>query len=137
MAGFPRRGEVGVQKIDRYFALCTDEEGKREVAPLLLRIDEELGNIMGMSVYTALDGDAQREDLTKWAGETTISPVSREDLLDAMDRIYPSSVFVDGAKLAGSVFRGILKTELGLPIKHPRPINLDAAKEDPTEGLSE
>ena len=117
-----------MEKIDRYYALCTDEEeeeGKREVAPLLLRLDEELGAVMGMAVYTAPDGDVQREDLANWEGEAMISPVSREDLLDAMDRIYPSSVFLDGKKLAGSVFKGLLKGEIGLPIKHPRPIRLD------------
>jgi hypothetical protein len=45
-----------------------------------------------------------------------------------MNRGEPSSVYLDGKKLAGSVFRGIVKTELGLPIKHPqwvRPDDLD------------
>ncbi len=39
-----------------------------------------------------------------------------------------SSVFLDGKKLARSVFVGMLKTELGLPIKHPQWVRLDDAE---------
>jgi hypothetical protein len=81
-----------------------------------------------MAVYTAPDGELQRKNLSTYEDmdeEITISAVSREDLLDAMNRCYPSSDYLDGRKLAGSVFKGMLKTELGLPIKHPRLIRLD------------
>jgi hypothetical protein len=42
-----------------------------------------------------------------------------------MNRGYPSFLYLDGRKLAGSVFRGMLMTELGLPIKHPRWVRLE------------
>ena len=54
-----------------------------------------------------------------------VSPVTREELLDEMNQIVPSSVFLDGKKLVGSVFREMIKGELGLPIKHPRPVRID------------
>ncbi len=115
-----------MQKIDRYYALCAEnEDGEEGIAPLFLRRDEERGTVLGMAVYTSPDGEAQQEDLKRWEGTTRIAPVSREDLLDAMNRVYPSSVFLDGKKLAGSVFKGLLKSELGLPIKRPRPIRID------------
>jgi hypothetical protein len=46
-----------------------------------------------------------------------------------MQRNMPTSVFIDGRKVAGSVFRGMLKSELGLPIKDPRIIRLDDAEQ--------
>jgi hypothetical protein len=126
MAGLQLRGEASVQKIDPYYALCTeDEEGKREIASLHLRHEEGYGDIVGISVYTTLDGELQRADVAKWEGKTVVSPVTREELLDEMNQIVPSSVFLDGKKLAGSVFRGMIKGELGLPIKHPRPVRID------------
>ncbi len=115
-----------MQKIDRYYALCTKNEEGEEIAPLFLGRDEEMGTMLGIAVYTAPDGAAQQDDRQKWEGETRISPVSAEDLLDAMNRIYPTSVFLDGKKFAGSVFKGMIKTELGLPIKHPRGLRIDA-----------
>jgi hypothetical protein len=115
-----------LQKIVRYYALCTEnEKGELEIASLHLGYEEGYGEIKGMSVYTTLDGDVQREDMAKWEGEPVVSPVSLGDLLDAMNQHYPNSVFLDGKKLAGSVFRGLVMGELGLPIKHPKPVNLE------------
>ncbi len=77
-----------------------------------------------MVVYTSEDGAQQREVLQRYK-DTEIMPISGEDLLDAMDHGMPTSVYLDGGKLAGSVFRGMLKTKLGLPIKHPQWVDLD------------
>ena len=105
---------------ERYYALCAEsEEGVGEVALLHLRDDEELGRILGISVYTSPDGAVQREDLTKWEG-VTIGSFSPQELLDAVQRNMPSSVFFDGKKFAGSLFKGMLKSQLGLPIKRPQ-----------------
>ena len=111
-----------MEKAGQYYALCTqDEEGANEVALLHLRDDEELGEIPGISIYTSLDGAVQREDLQKWE-RVKISPISTEEFLDAVQSGMPSSVFVDGQKVAGSVFNGMLKSALGLPTKRPRTI---------------
>ena len=125
-----KHGELALRKTDPYYALCTkNEEGEEEIAPLFLERDEELGTLLGIAVYTALHGNAQQDDLKRWEGETRIASVSREDLLDAMNRIYPTSVFLDGKKFAGSVFKGMIKGELGLPIKHPRGLRIDTTDE--------
>ena len=116
-------------KTGQYYALCVENEnGESEIAFIDLGRHEELGNIVGMDVYTAPDGDLQRKNLGTYADideEITISAVSLEELLDAMNRGYPTSVYLDGRKLAGSVFKGMVKSELGLPIKQPRLIRLD------------
>jgi len=116
-------------KSEQYYALCVEGEdgapemgapemGPPEIAYLYLRDHEEFGRILGIAVYTTPQGEAQREDLEGYEG-TMVAPVSAEDLLEAMQRGNPSSVFLDGRKLAGSVFLGLLKEELGLPIRHP------------------
>jgi len=119
-----------LQKIDRYYALCREgEKGEREIAFFHLRDDEELGRLLGMAVYTSLDGDLQRQHLRTYAGtdeDVVIAPVSPEELLDAMNRGYPTTVSLDDRKLAGSVFKGMIMGELGLPIKRPRPLRIDA-----------
>jgi hypothetical protein len=113
-------------KTEQYYALCVEEgeEGVPEMAPaeiayLHLRDHEEFGRILGIAVYTTPEGEAQREDLEGYEG-TMVAPVSAEDLLEAMQRGNPSSVFLDGRKFAGSVFLELLKEELGLPIRRPR-----------------
>jgi hypothetical protein len=111
-------------KVEHYYALCVEgEEGASEMGPpeiayLHLRDHEDFGRILGIAVYTAPEGEAQREDLEGYEG-TMVAPVSAEDLLEAMQRGNPSSVFLDGRKLAGSVFLGLIKEELGIPIRHP------------------
>jgi hypothetical protein len=135
-------------KVEQYYALCVQvEEGaERELAFFPLRDDEELGRILGIAVYTTPDGTIQQRHLKRYAGrvvdpmaphemlegDLVVSPVSHENLLAAVQHGYPSSVFLDGQKLAGSVFVGMLKTELGLPIKQPQRIHLK-----PPEALEE
>ena len=52
-------------------------------------------------------------------------PISAQELLALIPSGSCSSVFLDGRKLARSVFAGMLKTELSLPIKDPRWNRLD------------
>jgi hypothetical protein len=106
----------------QYHALCVqDEDGTEEIAFLDLGKDEDLGQLVGMAVYTTgADGEAQREDLNKYRGTVAIASVNAEDLLDAMNRGVPTSVFIDGEKVAGSVFKARIKDELGIPLKRPR-----------------
>jgi hypothetical protein len=126
-------------KVEQYYALCVEvKDGERELAFFHLRDDEDLGRILGVAVYTTPDGTVQQRHLKRYAervvdpmspyetleGELVVSPVSHENLLAAVQHGYPSSVFLDGQKLAGSVFVGMLKTEVGLPIKQPRLIHL-------------
>jgi len=86
-----------------------------------------------MAVYTTHHGEAQREHLSKFTApaieaELAIWAVSPEELLDAMNRHMPTRVFFNDTKLAGSVFRGMLKEELSLPIKHPQRSHLEAER---------
>ena len=94
--------------------------------PFFVHLSDEpaYGRILALAVYTSEDGPQQREDLQRYK-DTEVIAISAEDLLAAMDHGMPSTVYLDGKKLAGSVFRGILKTELGLPIKHPRWVRLE------------
>ena len=109
----------------RYHALCVeDEDGSREIAFLHLRDDPELGRLLALAVYTTREGEAQRRDLGRY-DSTGVAPVGAENLLDAVQQGYPTSVYLDGHKLAGSVFLGLLKEELGLPIRHPRMVRLE------------
>jgi hypothetical protein len=104
----------------QYYVLSQEGE------PVFMHLRDEpgYGRILALAVYTSEDGGQQREDLQRYEN-TEVMPIGPEDLLKEMDRGYPSSVFLDGRKLAGSVFRGMLKTELGLPIKHPQWVRLD------------
>ena len=100
--------------------LVEGEEGEEEIAFLDLGKDEKLGQLVGMAVYTTPDGEAQREDLNKYRGALMIDSASHEELLDAVERVMPTSVFVDGKMIAGSVFIRMLREELGIPIRMPR-----------------
>jgi hypothetical protein len=106
----------------QYFVLklVEGEEGEEEIAFLDLGKDEELGQLVGMALYTTPDGEAQREDLNKYRGALRIDSASGEELLDAVERAMPTSVFLDGKKVASSVFIRRLKEELGIPIRTPR-----------------
>ena len=113
--------------VEQYYALCVrgeeEEVGKVQIAFLHLRQDEELGNILGIAVYTAPDGEVQREHLQAYApDEVFIAPVSHKELLHELSEGMPTSILLDGEKIAGSVFKGMIKDELGLPIKRPRVI---------------
>ena len=118
----------------QYFALCVKgEDGEDEIAFLDLGKDEELGQLIGMAVYTTPDGEVQRQDLNKYRGIVTIAPVSPSELLDAVQWAMPTSVLLDGEKLAESVFTRMLKDELGIPIRRLRllPRYQDARTQDP------
>jgi hypothetical protein len=119
------------KRTEQYYALklVEGEEGEEEIAFLDLGMDEELGQLVGMAVYTTPDGEAQREDLNKYRGALMIDWVSPEDLLDVVQQAMPTSVFVDGKKVATSVFIRRLKEELGIPMQIPRLIRWP---QDPT-----
>jgi hypothetical protein len=89
-----------------------------------LGYEEGLGQILALAVYTSEDGGQQREDLQRY-NNTQIMPISAQELLALIPSGSCSSVFLDGRKLARSVFAGMLKTELSLPIKDPRWNRLD------------
>jgi hypothetical protein len=110
------------KRAKQYFVLklVEGEEDEEEIAFLDLGKDEELGQLVGMALYTTPDGQAQREDLNKHRGALMIARVSHEELLDAVERAMPTSVFVDGKQVAGSVFIRMLREELGIPIRMPK-----------------
>ena len=109
-------------RAEHYYVLklIEGEQGEEEIAFLDLGQDEELGQLVGMALYTTPDGEAQREDLNKYRGALRIDSASGEELLDAMEWAMPTSVFLDGKKVAGSVFMRMLREELGIPIRTPR-----------------
>jgi hypothetical protein len=83
--------------------------------------EEGLGQLIGIAVYTAPDGEAQRKHLKKYRkANLVISPVSHGELLESVNKAMPASVLYDGHKIAGSVMLGILKDALGIPIRDPR-----------------
>ena len=98
----------------------------QEGEPVLIDLGYEpgYGQILALAVYTSKDGGQQREDLQRYKN-TEVIPMSAEEVLALIPSGSCSSVFLDGKKLARSVFVGMLKTELGRPIKYPRPARLD------------
>ena len=93
----------------------------QEGQPVLIELGYEpgYGKVLALAVYTAEDGGQQREDLQRYKN-TGVLPMSAEEILAIIPSGSCSTVFLDGKKLARSVFVGMLKTELGLPIKHPQ-----------------
>ena len=108
---------------DLYALHLINEDGSTELALLDLGRND-LGRVTGIAVYTTSDGQAQREHLAGFTAPDDallgIYPVTHEELHEAMSSGRPATVLLDGEKVAGSVFRGMLKTELGLPIKQSR-----------------
>ncbi len=104
----------------KYYVLSQEGE------PVFIDLGYEpgYGQILALAVYTSGDGGQQREDLQRYR-DTEVVPMSAEEILAVIPSGTCSSVFLDGKKLARSVFVGMLKTELGLPIKHPQWICLD------------
>ena len=98
----------------------------QEGEPVLIELgfEPDYGKILALAVYTSEDGGQQREDLQRYK-DTDVLPMSGEEILALIPSGSCSSVFLDGKKLARSVFVGMLKTELGLPIKHPQWVRLD------------
>ena len=117
-----------LRRAEEYYALYVEwEDGKSEIAVLEWE-ENEGGTHDAIAVYTTPDGPVQQEDLEKWEAEgvaLAIQKASHEELLDTMQREYPRSVFIDGQKVTGSVFTGLLQTELGPPIEPPRRVKLD------------
>ena len=107
---------------EQYYALCVEEEdGTTEIAFFELR-REALPGALGISLYTSPDGELQRRYLQEGIVIVAKSP---RDLLEALNTGVPSCVFVDGDKIAGSVFKAMLEQELGIPLRQPRIVPLD------------
>jgi hypothetical protein len=107
-------GMVGEQ----FYALCVeDEDGSTQVAFFELGGDA-LPGALGISVYTAPDGELQRRHLED--GAVVIVAKSDRELLEAMNTGMPSIIYVDGEPVAGSVFKARLKDALGMPLRLPR-----------------
>src|SRR5215210_5407928 len=108
---------------EQYYALCVEkEDGSTQIAFFELG-GEALPGALGISVYTAPDGELQRRHLE--GGQVVIAEKSPRDLLEAINTGVPSSVYVDGEKIAGSVFKAMLEVDLGIPHRQPRLIGLD------------
>ncbi len=109
---------------EQYYALCVEEEdGSTEIAFFELG-REALPGALGISLYTSPDGELQRRHLQ---GNDHVVIVSRRsrDLLETMSTGVPSSVFVDGGRIAGSVFKAMLKEDRGIPLRQPKIVRLD------------
>src|SRR5215212_2313321 len=100
---------------EQYYALCVeDEEGTTQVA--YFELGEGAMGALGMSVYTAPDGELQRRHLEDIDDlDIVIAPKSHEELLDAMYTGVPSSV--DGERISGAVFKARLEGALGIPVR--------------------
>jgi hypothetical protein len=100
----------GGMTVEQYYALCVEEEdGSTEIAFFELG-REALPGALGISLYTSPDGELQRRHLQN--DNVVIVAKSPRDLLEAMSTGVPSSVFVDGERIAGSVFKAMLKEDL-------------------------
>ena len=108
---------------EQYYALCVEEEdGSTEIAFFELG-REALPGALGISLYTSPDGELQRRHLQE-NDEVVIVAKSPRDLLEAMNTGVPSCVFVDGQRRAGSVFKAMLREDLGIPLRQPRIVRL-------------
>ena len=108
---------------EQYYSLCVeDEHGEPEIAFFELT-REALPGALGISLYTSPDGELQRKHLQN--SEVLIVPKSHEDLLEAISTGVPSSVYLDGERIAGSVFKAMFEIHLGIPLHQPRLIRLD------------
>jgi len=109
---------------EQYYALCVEEDdGSTEIAFFELG-REELPGALGISLYTSPDGELQRRHLQE-DDHAVIVAKSPRDLLEALSTGVPSSVFVDGKRIAGSVFKAMLKEDLGITLRQPRIVRLD------------
>jgi hypothetical protein len=89
----------------QYYVLSQEGE------PVFIHLRDEpgYGRILALAVYTSEDGGQQREDLQRYK-DTDVLPMSGEGILALIPSGSCSSVFLDGKKLARSVFVGMLKT---------------------------
>ena len=81
------------------------------------------GKNLGISLYTSPDGELQRRH--RRDDDVVIVAKSPRDLLEAMNTGVPSSVFLDGERIAGSVFKAMLEEDLGFPLRQPSIMRLD------------
>ena len=110
---------------EQYYALCVEEEdGSTEIAFFELR-REALPGALGISLYTSPDGELQRRHLQQGNDHVIIVSKSPRHLLEAMNTGVPNSVFLDGERIAGSVFKAMLEDDLGIPLRQPRLIRLE------------
>jgi hypothetical protein len=110
--------------VEQYYALCVeDEHGEPEIAFFELT-REALPGALGVSLYTSPDGEQQRRHLQQ-ADHVVIVAKRHEDLLEAMSAGLPSSVYLDGKRIEGSVFKAMLEVDLAIPHYQPRLIRLD------------
>jgi hypothetical protein len=88
---------------EQYYALCVQEQdGSTEIAFFELT-REALPGALGISLYTSPDGELQRKHL-QGNDHVVIVAKSPRDLLEAMNTGVPSSVFVDGERIAGRLY---------------------------------
>jgi hypothetical protein len=114
---------------EQYYALCVEEEdGSTEIAFFELR-REALPGALGISLYTSPDGELQRRH-QQVDDDVVIVAKSPRDLLEAMNTGVPSTVFLDGKRIAGSVFKAMLHDALGISLFQPRLIRLDEPDEN-------
>ena len=99
-----------------------DEQGEPEIAFFELS-REALPGALGISLYTSPDGRLQRRHLR--GDQVLIVLKSHEDLLEAISTGVPSSVYLDGERIAGSVFKAMLEIDLGMPLHQPKLIRLE------------
>ena len=101
-----------------------EEDGSTaEIAFFELR-REALQGALGISLYTSPDGELQRRHL-QGKGDVVIVAKSPLDLLEAMTTGVQSTVFVDGERMAGSVFKAMLEEDLRMPLRQPRILRLE------------
>ena len=108
---------------EQYYALCVEEDGGSTEIAFFELGREALPGALGISLYTSPDGELQRRH--RQGDDVVIVAKAPRDLLEAMSTGVPSSVFVDGEKIAGSVFKAMLKEDLGIPLRQPRIVRLD------------
>ena len=99
--------------------------GAEEIALLDLPGKNEPANeAVGVAVYTAADGKAQRQHLLKFRNVAdqeavlVVYPVTHEELLETLQRHMPTSVLFDGQEVPGGEMVELIKEALGLSIKH-------------------
>ena len=110
---------------EQYYALCVDEEGGSTEIAFFELGREALPGALGLSLYTCPNGELQRRHLQDGDDNVVIVAKSHRDLLEAMNTGVPSSVFVGGKRIAGSVFKAMLEEDLGISLREPRLIRLD------------
>ena len=114
---------------EQNYALCVEEDdGSTEIAFFEL-VRESLPGALGISLYTSPDGRLQRRHLQESDDEVVIVAKAPRDLLEAMSTGVPSSVYIDGKRMAGSVFKAMLKESLGIKLRQPRIVRLEEPDE--------